>query len=433
MTDKSEPPLVLYVSNDTAYLNTVRRNLCHAGFSVVTTRSTAEAVELTSQSDVDAILSDYNLPQTDALAFFEQLQQLHGDNTPPTLIVGDHDVEALKSRCIAVGTEGLHVKSQSAEQLIDRVTSILRNESKRDQIMYSSPRISLKSGIDPLTQVSSREYFKRRLNGESVASYRDQSPLSLVMLTLDKFSQIEEQFGKTKAESTLAQTARLVEGELRSRDCVARYGHYTFVIILPDTPIQAAKAVGRRLLRRLSSTEFGDLDLPISLTVSVGATCRPQGTESPPKELINQALHASNAAVKMGGNRVIADTALTGRPVVLLVGEPSDEVSAVIREIKDLNVELRTAISFEETREMLQDIPVAMLLVPNAVPGLDDGVELLEWARNRFPSIKRVFISGKMDHVLMTKAINRAAIHYFIPIPWNLNELPGVIDGLLFS
>ncbi len=431
--DNNAPPVVLYVSDDTSFLNTVRRNLGHTGFSVVTTRSAADAIELTSESQFDAILSDYDLPQMDALTLLEQISHKINDQTPPMLVISDHRTAPLRSRCLAAGTAGLHAKTESVELLIERVTAILQNEKKRERILRSAARRRFEGSTDPLTQVATKQHFIRRLRGESVAAYRDQTHLSLLMVEMDRFEKIIDQFGKTKADGVLAQVARLIEGELRSRDCVARYADQTFAVILPDTNVQAASAVGRRLRRRLGTSEFGDVDMPISLTVSVGAANRPAGMQTPPDEIISLAIHASQAAQKMGGDRVLADNALTGCPLILVVGDPAGESGAVSRTLEDVNAEVRIATSQEEMRAVLEKIPVAMVIADDDMAGPQSGVDLLAWVRNRFPSIRRVLIATGADNDLMMRAVNRAAIHYFIPVPWNLSALPNAVDELLFS
>ncbi len=428
----NEPPVVLYVSDDTGFINTVRRNLGQAGFSVVTTRSAADAVELIIESEFDAVISDYDLLQTDAITLLNQIQNLLGEKTPPTLIVTEQETSALKARCVAAGAASHHAKSESVELFIERVTSALKSEAKRTQIAkYASRRF--KGGTDPLTQVATKEHFGRRLKGESMAAYRDQTYLSILVITIDQFNKTLDRFGKQRADSALAQTARLIEGDLRSRDCVARYAEHTFAVTLPGTKIQAAAAVGRRLKRRLSSTEFGDLEQPISLTVSIGVSCRPPGMQMAPDDLISQAVRSSAAAQKMGGDRVLADDALTGSPLVLVLGDPSGETGAVARSLEECNVELRLATSADEARDILSQVPVAMVMAEGGMAGGQDGVEFLTWIRDQFPAIRRVLISDSVSTALVVKAVNRAAIHYIIMVPGSLKELPKLVDELLFS
>ncbi len=428
------PPVVLYVSDDIAYLNEVRHNLGQAGFSVVTARSPAEVVELTHESEFDALLSDYNLIQSDALSLFAQIKTSLGNDTPPTLILSDFEEEVLRSRCVSAGTEGLHVKSDSVELLIERVLSIIKDEEKRDRIAAAVSKRHFKGGTDTLTRVASYEHFTRRLNGESMASYRDHNFLSLLMVTVDRYDQAIEKYGKQLAERSLSQMARLIESELRSRDCVARYADHTFAVSLPDTPSNAAVAVGRRLRRKLSATEFGNLDHPIALTVSIGATTRPPGTRKSPKEICEEALRSSEAARQMGGDRVLADTKLTGAPLVLVIGDPAGDLGAVARLLEEYDkVETRMATSYHEASKVLGEVPVAMVMAEEGVPGARTGLDLLEWVRNKFPAILRVLVSDTVDPDIMTRAVNDAAINYFLPMPVNVGRVRPAVESLLFT
>ncbi len=429
----SNPPVVLCVSDDTAYLNTIRRNLGEAGFSVVSSRSAAEATELTAESEIDAILCDYNLKQMDALSLYEVLKDKNPTSTPPMLVIAEHFSEPLESKCRAAGTTGLLVKSENVEELIGRVTMMLHDEDKRYYVERTSSRRRFKGGTDSLTRVATKEHFNRRLNGESVAAYRDHSYLSLQFIILDDFDKILSQYGPSKADNTLSQVARLIEGELRSRDCVARYAEHTFAVILPDTPLEAATAVGRRLRRRLATSEFGDLDQPIAITVSVGVTCRPPGTQIATNEMISQGHRSASGAQMMGGDKVLADNALTGSPLVLVVGDPTGETGAIANGLEDCNLELRIATSSREARKLLHDVPVAMVVAEQGVPGAEDGIDLLAWIRNQHPNIRRVLVSDFVDPRLMAGAVNKAAIHYYIAVPANISELPKIVDQLLFS
>lgn len=428
-----EPPLILYLSSDKAYLNEVRRNLGLAGFSVVTTTSCAEAVELSAESHLDAILSDYELPQTDALSVFEEIRELHGEQTPPMLILGEYDLPALRNRCVAAGTDGLHLKTESIDTLIERVTSLLRNDDKRHLVEKSASAKRFVGSTDPLTQIATRDYFIRRLKGESFASYREQTPLSVLLISIDSFSKIVDKHGTNRSDTALAQSARLIEGELRSRDCVARYDEHVFAVILPDTGIDASGAVGRRLRRSLSSSEFGDLDLPIKLTVSIGGANRPVGNRCEPQTLLEQAERACAAAWKMGGDRVVADSTMTGAPVILLLGDLNGDLGVVSKSLSDLNVELRLTTSFDEARKILQQLPVAMAMVQQDLPGAFDGADVLGWIKSRFPLIRRALFAAQVDANLMLRAVNEAAIHCFLPMPVDLARLPGIVDEQLFS
>jgi diguanylate cyclase (GGDEF)-like protein len=310
----------------------------------------------------------------------------------------------------------------------------MRDHEKQHRIAQSVSKRRFKGGTDALTRVATHEHFSRRLNGESMASYRDHNFLSLLMIVVDQYKRVVTQYGKQQAERALGQMARLIESELRSRDCVARYDEHTFAVSLPDTPPVAAKAVGRRLRQKLNATEFGNLDQPISLTVSIGAATRPPGTRRSPQELCNQALLSAEAAQKMGGDRVVADTGLTGAPLVLVIGEPNSEAGVLVRVLAAYDkVEMRLATTYDDACKVLAEVPVAMLMAQEGIPGSRTGLDLLEWVRRKFPAIRRVFISDRVDHDVMIRAVNGAAINYFISLPVNGRKLEKAVEELLFS
>lgn len=169
----SDPPVVLYVSEDSAYLNEVRHGLGHAGFSVVAAKSPAEAMELAVESALDAMLSDYNLMQQDALTLFGEIKTKMGDTAPPSIVIADYDEAVLKSKCKNAGVAGFHAKTDSLEKLLERVVSVIRDPEKKERVALSVSRRQFKGGTDTLTRIANQEHFLRRLNGESMASYRD--------------------------------------------------------------------------------------------------------------------------------------------------------------------------------------------------------------------------------------------------------------------
>ncbi|MBW2278461.1 MAG: response regulator, partial [Deltaproteobacteria bacterium] len=83
-----ELPVILCISEDKTFLNTIRSGLGYAGFVAVATSSAAEAIELIGETSIDAVICDYELSQTNGIAFFEEANALRSDETPPTLIVG---------------------------------------------------------------------------------------------------------------------------------------------------------------------------------------------------------------------------------------------------------------------------------------------------------------------------------------------------------
>ena len=426
-----ELPVILCVSEDKGFLNTTRTGLGYAGFVAVATSSATEAIELVGETAIDAVICDYELSQMDGIAFYEQVSALRSDETPPTLIVGQSYSAPLLARCLQAGTAGLHSKTEPVETLIERVISIIRDDAKRARVEESAARRVAPGGVDPLTRVGGKEHFTRRLSAESVASYREGNDLSLLMFEIDRYERIVDRSGRQKAESLLAQVALLVEGELRSRDCVARFADHTFGVILPESGADAAAAVGRRLRATIAASEFGDLDHPIAVTISVGAACRKSGMRASPDEMTSLAAKNCTAATQMGGDRLVADALLTGMPLALVVAEPSDTATALVSELERCNVEARLVADSEQAMGTLVTLPAAMIVAIHPQPG--SGKDVLVWARDRQPAARRVLVSATCGEELLGYAVNRAGVHYFLPVPWSAGGVDEMVDRLLFG
>ncbi len=425
--------MVLCVSEDTAFLNTVRVNLGQAGFVVITSRNPQEALDLSASQEVDAFICDYAMSQLDGITLFERLSAARGDRVPPTLIVNDNYAAPLLARCVTAGAAGLHAKTEPPETLVERVISMVADLEKRRHLESTSSRRAVQGGTDPLTRIASKEHFARRLSAESIASYRDANHISVVVLTVDRYDRIHERHGVLKAENLLSQAARVIEGELRSRDCVGRYSDHAFGIVLPETPLEAASSVASRLRRTLAATELGDLDHPIALTVSAGVASRPAGLRSSPDEMMMQALKNSAAALSMGGDRVVADSALTGKPIALIVCPgASPDAAALCAALENRGLEVRCAGSLEEARRIMADIPAALVAAIHTAGG-DDAADMLVWARGRFPSARRVLAAGAIDPGILVRAVNEAAIDYILLLPCRDEHVKTLVDTLIYS
>ena len=426
-----ELPVILCVSEDKAFLNTTRAGLGYAGFIAVATSSSTEASELIGETAVDAVVCDYDLSQLDGITFFEEVRAKRGDQTPPTLIVGDHYSAPLLARCLQAGTAGLHSKSDPIESLIERVISIIRDDDKRARVEESATKRVAPGGVDPLTRIASKDHFTRRLSAESVASYREGNDLSLLVFEIDRYARIVDRNGRQKAEGLLAQVALLVEGELRSRDCVARYSDHSFGVVLPESGSDAAAAVGRRLRATIAASEFGDLDHPIAVTISVGAACRRSGMRASPDEMISLAAKNCSAATQMGGDRLVADALLTGLPLAIVVSEPGETAAQMVTELARCNVEARLVHDAEQAIGTLENLPAAMIVAIHPQPGA--GKDILVWARDRQPASRRVLVSAETSGELLAYAVNRAGVHHFLAAPWQPGNVDEMVDRLLIG
>ncbi len=166
------------------------------------------------------------------------------------------------------------------------------------------------SNTDVLTQIPNRLHFEDCLEQAWARAAREHEPLSLLLVDLDHFKQINDTHGHAIGDDCLKAAARaLTFGVLREADLVARWGGEEFIVLLPDTDRAGAQVIAERLLGGVGSTVIPCQGGNIRLACSIGvATRRPDGRRDA-GSLINEADRALYEAKNQGRNRVVAAAA----------------------------------------------------------------------------------------------------------------------------
>ncbi len=155
---------------------------------------------------------------------------------------------------------------------------------------------------DLLTGLHNRRGFNEQAAPVWSTAIRNHRPLSLIMLDLDHFKDINDQHGHDMGDLVLEQTARLLERTCRSGDVVARWGGEEFLLLLPETGLSDAHALAERLRREIQALKLKDQQGGIALSASFGVV--EHSTQERLELLINQADRLLYAAKNSGRNRV---------------------------------------------------------------------------------------------------------------------------------
>lgn len=170
----------------------------------------------------------------------------------------------------------------------------------RNTLLY---RAATQSALrDPLTDTGNRIAMDQTLLREIEVSRRHLHPLSLLMLDIDHFKQINDTHGHSVGDEVLKAVAASIKQQLRNVDMVFRFGGEEFLIVLSNTNREAAALVGERLRLAVQTEEFVAEGRSIELTVSLGCSTLLPGESA--ESLLRRADNALYVAKREGRNRL---------------------------------------------------------------------------------------------------------------------------------
>ncbi|AFJ02469.1 diguanylate cyclase (GGDEF) domain-containing protein [Methylophaga frappieri] len=191
------------------------------------------------------------------------------------------------------------IGSQFLQHMAAVVAACLENTRLHEEIKLVGLR-------DPLTGINNRRFFDQRIDEEVSRAKRQHSPLSCLFVDLDHFKRINDQYGHAAGDAVLKQVASLLNQLLRSTDVLARFGGEEFVILLTDTPANAAADIAQRMRIHLSQQFFAvNANKQIQITLSIGlATMNHSNQIHTSHQLLQAADQAVYAAKISGRNRI---------------------------------------------------------------------------------------------------------------------------------
>ncbi len=161
-----------------------------------------------------------------------------------------------------------------------------------------------KALIDPLTGLPNRAAWSERLDHEVNTWHQRGNSLSLAMLDLDHFKRINDGYGHLAGDKVLKIIASVLGKRLRPSDFIARFGGEEFVLLMPDSPLEDALAVGEMLRAAIEACPFHFKGEPVTITVSMGvAQFQPGERSDLALKRADEALYRAKAA---GRNQVQA-------------------------------------------------------------------------------------------------------------------------------
>lgn len=191
-----------------------------------------------------------------------------------------------------------------AEKLANREKQIVSmNTQLEERVRQRTRQLREMAARDPLTGLYNRRHFNEVLARAFFEARRYHIPLACLMIDMDEFKSVNDQFGHHVGDEVLMVASATVNGQLRAADVAARFGGDEFVVLLSHTDGDQAHHLARRIHEKFA------LDLrerlpQVSLSLSIGIACLSECGAIRPDEFIRAADRALYQAKQRGKNRI---------------------------------------------------------------------------------------------------------------------------------
>ncbi len=191
-----------------------------------------------------------------------------------------------------------------AERIIGTAVGVIERAYRLEDAQSAKDEYEWLATTDPLTDCVNRRALLDRLEAELERVQRYGEALSIMMVDLDHFKQVNDSRGHLAGDAVLREVEALLRSEVRAVDTVARYGGEEFVILLPETTQPGAVALAERIRERVAQRDFSEDGTALTITISIGVTTVSAGEVEDPEGVLGRVDAALYRAKRAGRNLV---------------------------------------------------------------------------------------------------------------------------------
>ncbi|MFP4106361.1 MAG: GGDEF domain-containing protein [Phycisphaerae bacterium] len=298
---------ILLFDQDLAGASQRCAHLTEVGWMVLHHSDPIEALSAVQSDDVD--LAVLHLPVEDMLEMDlpHVIQTVADSEYLPVMVLTDSHQDLQYCRFLESGADEVVSRELSADEVVARIRVLLRMKVLSDRLEAS--KIALRRALDrerdlleklrednahlrtlcttdPLTRVQNVRSFRELLGHEWRNAKRYNHPISLLMLDLDHFKLINDNYGHPSGDYVLKELAVILKTSVRESDVVARTGGEEFSVILPRANPRQARKFAERIRREVSRRKFTVFGKDIHVTISIGSANYPQNAEITEEDML---------------------------------------------------------------------------------------------------------------------------------------------------
>lgn len=260
----------------------------------------------------DFILLDYNMPQKSGLDVLRRMKEL--EMTTPVIFLTGQGNEVIASEAIKQGAYDYVVKDTQL-LFLDRLPAVIREAKSKHELIETNrflinelrranERLQKLTFTDEMTGIYNYRFVKRQLEVEVQRAQRYEKPLSVCLMDIDLFKQINDQFGHGAGDDVLKEVSRVLTNSVRAVDFVGRYAGDEFVIIFPDTSLSDAVKLCERIRKSIADLKITSHGKTFTVSLSMGVSDFDGKKRLSAEQLLEAADLRLYQAKRAGRNRV---------------------------------------------------------------------------------------------------------------------------------
>lgn len=247
----------------------------------------------------DLIMVDYMMPDINGLEFINMIRKEPAFTEVPILMITAMEDKEVLQQAFANGANDYLSKPVEPVELDARVRNMLKLRTRTLQLHKLA-------SVDSMTDTLARRRFFELADVEFSRSKRYSNPLSVLMLDIDHFKSVNDNYGHAAGDKILVEVSRLFKEAMRDIDFIGRIGGEEFAVCLPETPTNGAFLVAERMRQSVENETVEVEGQKISVAVSIGIAQLSAG-DNDFSALLNRADQALYQAKNTGRNKVIVD------------------------------------------------------------------------------------------------------------------------------
>ncbi|MEE8343284.1 MAG: diguanylate cyclase [Gammaproteobacteria bacterium] len=256
----SEPYRVLIVDDTVALAEHYAQVLRLARVNVAVVNDPSMLLEKLSAFKPELILMDLSMPQCTGIEAAKVIRQDSDYLGVPLVFMSSKTDQHRQLAAIEIGADDFLEKPIADNHLIDAV----KIRAERFRSLATLIRQDSLTGL--LNQIS----FKLQLEAELSRTLRANSPMTIAILDIDRFKQINGKYGHPAGDRVIRSVAKLLTKRLRKADIIGRYGGQEFAVVMPDTNLDSGLAVLNDLREQFAHIVYGAGEAEFACTVSIG-------------------------------------------------------------------------------------------------------------------------------------------------------------------